>query len=72
MYLPHTRARLPRKDYPTGHERPEIFDRGSRGRNRRERFALILVGVTNGMVAGTATRLEKLFAVQTMPTGVER
>jgi hypothetical protein len=44
----------------------------SRGRNRRERFALVLCGVTNGMVADAATRLEKLFAVQAMPTGVER
>ena len=29
-------------------------------------------GSRNGMVAATATRLEKLFAVQTMPTGAER
>ena len=55
-----------------GHERPEILDRGSLGRNRRERFALVLCGVTNEMGAGTATRLEKPFAVQAMPTGVER
>ena len=33
-----------------GHERPEILDRGSLGRNRRERSALVLCGVTNGMV----------------------
>jgi|SRR5271154_990262 len=26
---------------PTGHERPEILDRGSRGWNRRETFALV-------------------------------
>src|SRR6266480_6414056 len=43
------------------HKRPKIVDRGSRGRNRRERFVLVCAGVTNGMVAGTATRLEKLF-----------
>jgi hypothetical protein len=29
---------------PTGHERPEILDRGSRGRNWRERFALVCGG----------------------------
>jgi hypothetical protein len=29
-------------------------------------------GSRMGMVAGTATRLKKLFAVQTMPTGAER
>jgi hypothetical protein len=56
----------------TGYERPEIFARGSRGRNRRERFALGLCGVADATVAGTATRLEKLFAVRVMPTGVER
>src|SRR5213078_573999 len=58
MYLPHTRARLPRKDYPTGHERPDILDRGSRGRNRREGSALVLCGVKNGMVPRPARRLE--------------
>jgi len=50
----------------------EILDRGSRSWNRRERFTLVFCGVTNGMVAGTATRLEKLFAVQAMPTAGER
>jgi hypothetical protein len=30
-----------------------------------------LWAVTNGIIAGTATRLEKLFAPQAMPTGVE-
>ena len=57
---------------PTSYERPENFDRGSRGRNRRERFALVLCGVADGIAAGTATRLERLFAVRVMPTGVEK
>jgi hypothetical protein len=43
---------LLRKDWPTGHELPQIFDPGSRGRNKRERLALVLCGGTNGMVAG--------------------
>jgi hypothetical protein len=52
----HTRARLSRKDWPTCHARLEILGRGSRGRNKRERIALVLCGVTNGMVAGTSVR----------------
>jgi hypothetical protein len=56
----------------TGHERFEILDRGSRGRNRRKRFVLVCAGSPMGMVAGTATRLEKPLAIKAMPTGVER
>ena len=54
---------------PTRHERPEILDRGSRGRNKRESLVLVCGGTE--MVAGTATRLEKLFAMLAMLTGFE-
>jgi hypothetical protein len=70
-YLPDTRARLSRKGLPTAHERPEIFDRGSRGRNRRESFVLVCGGHEwKGCRHGHSFR--KTFAIQAMPTGFER
>src|SRR5229473_6265491 len=68
MYLPDTRARLSRKDMPTAHERPEIFDRGSRGRNKRESLVLVCGQEWDGCRHGHAFRH---FATQAMPTGFE-